>query len=383
MEKRPIKQRSKIEKFPVKEDPVDYSDVWDEIVLSQLQDETDEYEKKLNADPGLDDVEDDPELFLKIVQKLKEQNKWQDGEDGGEEQETENDEFEMDNNVVCGMDGAQSRLTVSQGIHEGVEELEHVDDFGKMNCKEELCGEGLSEWNKNVKDSKQIETEDENKLTAEGIYDMLSEEDRKALAIGKRKLAHGKRSMVVKMLSKVAVVFLCVFVVSMTSTASRDYIMTIVNKVIGNSERTVISNSTDIMRNEEPDETIVLDAIEGDLNIKVPKLSYKPEGMKYYDYNIGLTSDSALIQYMYNDTILNISMYRASKDLAMGQIIHGNVVSNFKTNLGDEEVIVKEIHNSNGEKEFVTEFEMNGAYYTIGGILSKEDFTKLLNNIYF
>lgn len=84
MEGKQRKNSDKIEPFPIFSEITESEDNMDEALRRQLMIEADEYEKILNSDQNLDyidEIEEPPELFAAIIQKLKDEKKWVDEEE--------------------------------------------------------------------------------------------------------------------------------------------------------------------------------------------------------------------------------------------------------------------------------------------------------------
>jgi len=323
------KNSDKIEPFPIVSETNESVDDMDEALRQQLIKAADEYEKILNSDPSLDyidEMEESPELFAAVIQKLKDEKKW-------------------------------------------VEEDE-ADSARKEEVPETAMGE-------EEKDNVQCE---ENR---EKVYNMLSDEDRKALAIGRKKMAQRRRDKVLKVAGLAAMISLCLFGVSMTSSANREYVISLWNSFASKEYRVSMDNgqsNTDYL----PEEENSIQEISNQLGIKPIKFLYKPEGMKFLCANIDTMGENALMQYEYQDTIVNVFMYRANKEASANQKFDGEVSDTYTTTLkSQKEVEVKVIDNPDDEKMYAVEFDNENGFYSITAIMSREDFTNLLNNSYF
>ena len=333
MEGKQRKNSDKIEPFPIFSEITESEDNMDEALRRQLMIEADEYEKILNSDQNLDyidEIEEPPELFAAIIQKLKDEKKWID------EEETEPAKAEEILETVV---GEEKKVNYAQG-----------------------------EGNR------------------EQIYNLLSDEDKKALAIGKRKLAQRKRDKVLKFAGAAAMVCLCLFGVSMTSSANREYVMALWNTLTAQSLNIGIENSNNYVESSSKEENSIYNEIQDKTGITPLKFLYKPEGMKYSSCNIDSYTNNAIIQYLYdkNDTVINLFMYKKSLDASGYQSFDGKYTDSFQITIATDKIItISEIENPNGEKEYVTQFENSHNYYSVSAIMDKKEFTKLLQNAYF
>ena len=139
--------------------------------------------------------------------------------------------------------------------------------------------------------------------------DQLSAEDQEALRLG-RELLHAPQKKKSTILPKIlkgitgaAVVALGVFVLSMSSEANREKMLSIWNSVTKNELRINLDNNK-ILESENIDQAYR--DITNKLEIKPLIFSYIPEGMYYEDYLIDIKSAMASLYYNYDDTIISI-----------------------------------------------------------------------------
>ncbi|WP_394926528.1 DUF4367 domain-containing protein [uncultured Robinsoniella sp.] len=330
MEGKLRKNSDKIEPFPKFSENTESVDDMDEALRQQLIKAADEYEKILNSDSSLDyidEMEESPELFEAVIQKLKDEKKWVDEEE--------------------------------------------TNSVRKEDVTENTMGDEKKE---NIKS-------DENR---EKVYEMLSDEDRKALAIGRRKLKQHKRTKVLKASGIAAMVCLCLFGVSMTSSASRDYIFSLLNSLSGNGLHVQVENVGNDHIDSKISEDEAIKNIEKQLEIKMAKFSYKPEGMEFLSVSFDETTQDVILQYTYNDTIVNVYMYKMLEESSRGQVFDGQIRDDFIVEFDKDDVmVVTELENPNNEISYAAQFSRDKCYYSITAIMPKEEVVKMLKNIYF
>lgn len=330
MEGKLRKNSDKIEPFPIFSENTESVDDMDEALRQQLIKAADEYEKILNSDPSLDyidEMEESPELFEAVIQKLKDEKKWIDEEE--------------------------------------------TDPAREEDVPEKTMGD---EKKDNIKS-------DENR---EKVYEMLSDEDRKALAIGRRKMAQRRRDKVLRFGGIAAMVCLCLFGVSMTSKANREYLLALFNTLSGNNLQVVLENKGDTKMEGEISEEQAISDVEEKLDLKVIKFGYKPDGMEFLSFNIDEMIHEAILQYTYKDTVINIFMNKVMEESSTGRVFDGNVKDSFKVNFdGDDIIMVTELENPNNELSYAAQLNRDKCYYSITAIMPKEDMVKMLKNIYF
>ena len=276
----------------------------------------------------IDEMEESPELFEAVIQKLKDEKKWVDEEE--------------------------------------------TDPVREEDIPERTMGDEKKE---NIKS-------DENR---EKVYEMLSDEDRKALAIGRRKMAQRRRDKVLKFGGIAAMVCLCLFGVSMSSSANREYLMSIFNITVKDKLQVQLDDiNVNHVIGAVSDED-AWEKIEVSLGIKMMKFNYKPDGMKFLSVNIDELTKNAVLQYQYKgETIVNVFVYKNRKNASSTQVFDGKVNDSFVIECNDGDSInVTELMNPNDEISYAAYFNKKDCYYSITAIMDKENFTKILKNIYF
>ena len=211
--------------------------------------------------------------------------------------------------------------------------------------------------------------------------DYLTEEDRKALEIGRKRLSQGKRHKWVMRLAVNAAILVCVFMIGVSTEANRIKIVNVINTLVGKEALVSIDNETDRMgyKKEELD---AIEDIENRLGIKPVRFMYEVKGMEFAGYEIDKKAKSATLFYNYQNTVLTIAMREQDKGIAMGEIPDGDTGEAFdiESNIGTMSVV--EIKEKLGSK-YMSQFIYNNTYYYICGELPKEEFVNLISSIFF
>lgn len=211
--------------------------------------------------------------------------------------------------------------------------------------------------------------------------DYLTEEDRKALEIGRKRLSQGKRHKWVMRLAVNAAILVCVFMIGVSTEANRIKIVNVINTLVGKEALVSVDNETDRMgyKKEELD---AVEDIENRLGIKPVRFMYEVKGMEFAGYEIDKKAKSATLFYSYQDTVLTIAMREQDKGIAMGEIPDGDTGEAFdiESNIGT--ISVMEIKEKLGSK-YMSQFIYNNTYYYICGELPKEEFVNLISSIFF
>ena len=350
-------------------------DVMDERLQKQIKKEADEIENCLMKSEELKDVKTPDGMLDEIIGKLKNKGIW---DEQGEIPESVGGETEPAGKT-------------EERKKERVTEQEAVKLRKKSRIIESKKTERTEIEPKETEPEKKVLSEQENV----NVYKGLSEEDQKALELGRQLLnqkaeeaeKNRKRSKKwkarTKRMAAVAAVLVCVFGVSVRSEAGRAYFMKMWNFVSGN-ELSIKINKTgtgDVIRSLSEDEERMNQEIEEKLGVAPIRMLYIPENMKFQSYKLNEEGHDCIVFYTVNDSILNIRMYKEDDTRSMVQKLDGEPKEHVLIKSKNIEVPVWELANEEGEKSYVTQFEFEEGYYFITAMMYQKEFTKILQNI--
>ena len=307
----------------------------DDFLWKKLEEAADEWEQELNSKPELDDVEPSPELFEKLMKEIEQLEK---------------------------MEAAKAEPQESMISSE-------EPDAGNESEKSEI----------ELSEAEKIETEEEKKITS-SLEDLLSEEDRLALEIGRKKIQKKKWRQKYRRLHRgmgvVAAVLCCVLIVGVTSEANRVRIANLWNEITGKEEVLQFVND-DIYQDANLQEKQDIQKIKKEIGLEAIEFCYKTKGLFYQNCDIEKEVNRAWMYYSYGDQIVTVMMMKKVKDMAYGETQDGNVIDKFtlQTQVGQVEV-----QETKGREKIVYEakFMVGECYYRIHGALPKEEFLKMI-----
>lgn len=350
-------------------------DVMDEKLQKQIKKEADEIENCLMKSEELKDVKTPDGMLDEIIGKLKNKGIWDEQEEIPESMGGE----------------TEPAGKTEEWKKERVTEQEAVKLREKSRTIESKKAERTEIEPKETEPEKKVLSEQENV----NVYKGLSEEDQKALELGRQLLnqkaeeaeKNRKRSKKwkarTKRMAAVAAVLVCVFGVSVRSEAGRAYFMKMWNFVSGN-ELSIKINKTgtgDVIRSLSEDEERMNQEIEEKLGVAPIRMLYIPENMKFQSYKLNEEGHDCIVFYTVNDSILNIRMYKEDDTRSMVQKLDGELKEHVLIKSKNIEVPVWELANEEGEKSYVTQFEFEEGYYFITAVMNQKEFTKILQNI--
>lgn len=285
-------------------------------------------------------------------------------------------------------------------IHKNDEKIEFDDDIRQMllwSLKEpyEQYEKELNE-NPKTKDIKPSEDLFQNiveKLKDQGVwdqepeenlsdaYDMLTKEDRECLELGKKVRKINKRTIFLKRAAIAACVGICIFGVSMTSEANRQYVVGLWNEIVGNSQLRIKINVEDETDDKIGDtlEEEAMQKVQKELGIQPLEMTYKPKGMVFSNIRIEKDDRKAILFYEYEDTLLTIMMQKKEDNSKYAQEFDGVVVDEASVHGIKDKIEVWKINDI--EETYMVQLEGKEAYYIIRGSIDKKEFEEIIKGI--
>lgn len=215
--------------------------------------------------------------------------------------------------------------------------------------------------------------------------DSLSPEDRKALEIGRKiqkEQKHPIRRMLLKNVSKAAVVFLCVFVLGMSTEANRKKVLGVWNDIVNGEFRVRINNSDNAIKTDIPEQEAYTE-IENQLGIAPIKFMKVPEKLKYINYTVNKQEGNAMIFYQYEDAMLTLYMYSPNAVINRNDSLQGKLSGTVFTRNEMLEMEIREIENISEDNTYETGILYRESYYSVSGKIPLDIFEKLVKEIYF
>lgn len=171
----------------------------------------------------------------------------------------------------------------------------------------------------------------------------------------------------------------------MTSVGSKSYWKTLWNDSNGDKQ----NNGIDV-ENMESIETEDIDEMEVDkkitkvMGVSLVKMQYKPKDMVLKRYIIDEEQRMAILFYQYGEEVIKYYMYTNSTDSSFGEKTVDQLLDEYEFQNGKHSILVKQYEIKNSDEErYIAEFEYNDIHYQIKGSMEKEEFEKILENLFF
>jgi hypothetical protein len=199
-----------------------------------------------------------------------------------------------------------------------------------------------------------------------------------------KKVIHKKKKSKL-VIGALAAVLILVCGSVMTSVGSKSYWKTLWNKEAGDETLSYVDvENMETMESEDIDEVGAYKEIAKVMGDYLVRLEYKPKGMLLKRYAVDEDQRRATLFYKYENEIIRYTMYMNSKDSSLGQKEVDKLLEEYIVMNGENEISVKEYEvKDQKEKRYIAEFEDKGIQYQLKGVIEKEEFEKILKNLFF
>lgn len=171
-----------------------------------------------------------------------------------------------------------------------------------------------------------------------------------------------------------------------TGTGSKSYWKVLMEQIAGGERVSHID--VEEMESEETEdwnEIQMFNEIRKKTGIFPVRLGYMPEALFFTGYELDKEQNRAIIFYKYNGQIMRYSMYMNNSDSSHGQTELDDFIDEYQIetqNKIDVDIKVYTVDDTD-ENRYVAEFEYMDAQYRIMGIMEKEVFNKIIENLIF
>lgn len=221
------------------------------------------------------------------------------------------------------------------------------------------------------------------RLKREGVYEEDEGSSRVISMEKKTKKKNTRRRYgIMKAAGFAFVGILCVFAASMTSEATRRYVVDGVRYLVGDDTRIVISNDEENERSNGDEYAAIAD-IENTLGVDVPEFLYRPYGFEFQEYKINDTSGTAWMEYMYKKNI--IALYIEKNDRNSASVInsmHGQDLETVDDLNDNYDIVIKKVEDVGDKKaSYVAQWEKDNIVYQLSGKIELDEFEKILKKM--
>ena len=171
----------------------------------------------------------------------------------------------------------------------------------------------------------------------------------------------------------------------MTSVGSKSYWKVLWERDNGDENYNLINvEDMETKESEDIDEIEIYKEIAKVMGNYLVRIEYKPEDMALKRYIIDKEQRMAVLFYQYGEEVIKYYMYTNSTDSSFGEKTVDQLLDEYEFQNGKHSILVKQYEIKNSDEErYIAEFEYNDIHYQIKGSMEKEEFEKILENLFF
>lgn len=262
-------------------------------------------------------------------------------------------------------------------------ELEQHPELDKIQVTEEMDAALFARIQEYEKSKENAAQEDYVEFSEELISEIPNDTD----TTKKKTISYRKKGKKKYIIIGIAAVLAIVMSAGFVGVGNKAYWKVVMDKDYGQDKLKVIKvEDMDDIQSEEENTTTVFDTLEKEMGLSVVRLGYCPRDLDFLSIEFAENMQSARVFYKYNEEVIRYTIYLNSNDSERAENIEDEKVNEYtiKTINNKLEAKVKEYLVPNYvEYRREASFEYKGIYYQLKGIMEKEEFDKILENLYF
>lgn len=268
--------------------------------------------------------------------------------------------------------------------------------------EEEARGMKLIEEDESLKDyhvTEEMDRRMEERLkrakAERAAYEMLSEEDKEAIRIGREALALSGPNMEekkepVKKKKKVfllvAIAAVMLFAFGMTGIGEVPFVRSLIKDDLGDREITKINtkreNEDNVFVGISKEEEFYQEVNEA-LGVEVVRMSYLPQGAEFLEGVIENDIKNVYMLFEYEDKTIEYQFVLNYNSQVYGHDVEDVILEETGVEVSGVEIVKRLYQLPDGTKQYVAEFLYDGTFYTINAPVSEEEIGDILRNLIF
>lgn len=239
------------------------------------------------------------------------------------------------------------------------------------------------------------------KIEAAEVYDRLSEEDRRALELGRKVLREEKEKEKEKeekafegktrkhhrrprrVYIAVAAVLVATLAVSVSAMGGPERMVRMVRQAVGDREVEQVDSSDENLVIVEENEEEAYQKIADEFGKEPVKIIERPPGMQFKHMVYEEESLVAEMWYQVGEKTLMFLINGAYNENSWGIDIEDKVTDLYTEKIGNCEIEIKEYQLSDNNKKYSAQFTYEGLEYFVTGTISREEFENMIQSIHF
>lgn len=170
-----------------------------------------------------------------------------------------------------------------------------------------------------------------------------------------------------------------------TGTGSKSYWKVLMEQIAGDERASHIDvEEMESQETEDLDEVQVFNKIRKEVGILPVRFGYIPRNMFFIRYEVDQEQNRAVLFYKYESQVIQYSMYMNDAESSYGRTEIDTLTDEYEIVLEDNICVsVKEYAINNHKNRYVAEFEYMDAQYQLMGCMEKQEFNKMIENLFF
>lgn len=168
----------------------------------------------------------------------------------------------------------------------------------------------------------------------------------------------------------------------MTSVGSKSYWKVLWERESGDENYNLINvEDMETKESEDIDEIEIYKEIAKVMGDYLVRMEYKPKDMVLKRYIIDKDQRMTVLFYQYGEEVIKYYMYTNSTDSSFGEKTIDQLLDEYEFQNGKHSILVKQYEIKNSDEErYIAELDI---HYQIKGSMEKEEFEKILENLFF
>lgn len=228
------------------------------------------------------------------------------------------------------------------------------------------------------------------KAEEEELYSRLSEEDRRALELGRKVIREEeerktrRRRKPKKLYIAVAALVAALFAFSANAFGVQERMVTAMKSLVGDREVEQVDSSDENLVIVEEDEEEAYQKISDEFGVEPVKIIIRPEELLFDKMVFDKSNQLAEIWYKMDDDSIVYFINASYRKSSWGVDVEDETLKSEKRNISGCQIEVKEYKVAKDESErFSAQFIYEGLEYFLVGNMKEEEFEKIINNLHF
>ena len=233
------------------------------------------------------------------------------------------------------------------------------------------------------------------------VYDRLSEEDRRALELGRKVLREEKEKEKEKaekafegktrkhhrrprrVYIAVAAVLVATLAVSVSAMGGPERMLRMVRQAVGDREVEKINSSDENLVIVEENEEEAYQELKNIFGVDSVRITKRPVGIKFKQMRCDSQNLTAEMWYQGECGTITFVISGSYKDSSWGIDIEDEIEEEYTKEIQNCEMEIKEYRLPFGNEKYSARFTFNGLEYFLVGTVSNVEFEKVINNLHF